>query len=92
MKTKKAAAVTAAGDSKQRNEAYPSAESLSRRNLRQEIGILLLCLQFPVGQDVSQIGWTLFERLLRRYMGLKCASKCLSEPSESSNARQGVSG
>jgi hypothetical protein len=95
MKTKKAAAGTAAGNSKQQNKAYPSAESLSSRNLRQEIGILLLCLQFPVGRELSQIGWTLFERLLRRYVSRRISQSAFRGRcgcAERTNGRQGVLG
>ena len=66
MKTKKAAVLPAAGKSTLQIKPYQKSEPLS--NLKSEIGILLLCLQFPLGQKVSRIGWTLFERLLRRYV------------------------
>ena len=42
--------------------------------LKSDIGILLLCLQFPIEPELRQIGWGLFERLLRRYIGLVHAS------------------
>jgi hypothetical protein len=67
MKTKKAAAGTAAGKSKLQIRSYQKSEPLS--NIKSEIGVLLLCLQFPIGREVSQIGWMLFERLLCRYIG-----------------------
>lgn len=69
MKTKKAAAGTAAKKSKLQIELYQKSKPLS--SLQSEIGTLLLCLQFPLGQELSRIGWVLFERLLRRYVGLR---------------------
>ena len=70
---------------------YQKEYAKSSRNLRYEIGELLWCLQFPLG-EMSQVGWGLFERMLRRYISLKRASKCLSEPLESTISGQGVSG
>jgi len=66
---KEAAAETAAGTNKLHGIAYRGANALS--SLQSEIGTLLLCLQFPVGQPLSQIGWGLFERLLGRYVDLR---------------------
>jgi hypothetical protein len=43
---------------------------VSSRNLKQEIGELLFSLEFPLGQELHQVGWGLFERLLRRYVDL----------------------
>lgn len=65
---------------KQQRKSYRWPIPPSR--LKSEIGTLLLCLQFPVGHEVSQIGWTLFERMLRRYVGLR----------NYQNARQGHPG
>ena len=86
-----AAAPTTARMIKHRTESYESGMLTSREILQQDIGELLFCLQIPIG-ELSQTGWALFERLLRRYMGLKCASGCLSEPLQSTISRQGVSG
>jgi hypothetical protein len=61
---------------KQLLKPYPKAESLS--SLKSEIGILLLCLQFPIGHEVSQIGWMLFERLLCRYIGQRIPQSALA--------------
>jgi hypothetical protein len=65
---KKAAVLPAAGNNKLRFVPYQKSKPLSI--LKSEIGILLFCLQFPVGQELSQVGWELFERLLRRYVDL----------------------
>lgn len=72
-------------------ESYPNSTQESSKNIKQDIGELLWCLQFPVG-ELSQVGWALFERLLRRHVALNYTSKCLSEPLESTNTLQGVSG
>ena len=70
---------------------YQKESAKSSRNLRNEIGELLWCLQFPVG-ELSQVGWGLLERMLRRHVALNYTSKRLSEPLESTNTLQGVSG
>jgi hypothetical protein len=99
MNVKTEPAVCSGGSPKQTasnnqlTKAYPKAESLS--SLKSEIGILLLCLQFPIGHEVSQIGWTLFERLLRRYVRRRISQSAFQRRSgcaESSNASQRVSG
>ena len=67
----------------------------SESSLKSEIGTLLLCLQFPIGKELSQIGWVLFERLLRRYVGLRISQRARQGHSgsvESTNAGQRVSG
>ena len=64
----------------------------SSRNIRHEIGELLWCLQFPIGQELSQIGWGLLERMLHRYIALNYTSKRLSEPLETAISGRGVSG
>jgi len=89
LKTKKATAGTAAMKSKLRIEHYQKSKRLS--SLQAEIGTLLLCLQFPLGQEVSQIGWALFERLLRRYIRLRISQRALQgHPgcAESTNGEQ----
>ena len=72
------------------SKPYPKAAPMS--SLQSEIGILLLCLQFPIGPELSQAGWVLFERLLRRHIGLGVPPKRLSEPLQSTISMQGVSG
>ena len=70
-------------------------EAMSPSSLKSEIGILLLCLQFPVGRELSQIGWMLLERLLRSYIGHRISQSGFygrSGCAESANARQPVSG
>jgi hypothetical protein len=67
MKSKKATELPAAVKSKIQIRPYHMSEPLS--SIKSEIGVLLLCLQFPIGREVSQIGWMLFERLLCRYIG-----------------------
>jgi hypothetical protein len=91
MKTKKAAVLPAAEKIELQRVSYPKTESLSNINLKQEIGTLLLCLQFPVG-ELRQVGWGLFERMLKRYIALYYTSKGVSGPSESSNVGKRVSG
>jgi hypothetical protein len=65
---------------------------MSRENLKCEVGELLFCLELPIGCEFRQLGWALFERLLRRYVGLNYTSKGVSEPLESSNVDRRVSG
>lgn len=50
--------------------SYKKAATLSI-NLKQEIGELLFCLQFPVEQRFSWIGWGIFEKMLRQYVDLR---------------------
>ena len=68
MKNEKAAALTAAKRNQLQHTSYREGEPLSK--LKSEIGTLLLCLQFPVEQRLSQVDWGLFERLLREYVDL----------------------
>ena len=85
----KAAAKGATASGKNRlGEAYQSPAPES--TLKSEIGTLLLCLQFPVGQPLSQIGWQLFERLLRRYVDARVVPQSGPEPPESTNGSQRV--
>ena len=94
MKTKKAVhRADGTAQVKLHKTAYPKADSLS--TLKSEIGILLLCLQFPVGREPSQIGWTLFERLLRRYVSSRISQSIFQGRSgcaERTNCRQRVVG
>jgi len=90
-KKKGAAAPTTAQTIEHRTESYRSDLLPSSNNSKSDIGELLWSLQFPVG-ELQQIGWGLFERLLRRHIGLGVPPKCLSEPLQSTISRQGVSG
>lgn len=90
MRIKKAAMGVAAIQKEHQNKAYQKDTPVS--SLKSEIGTLLFCLQFPVGPELSQAGWVLFERLLRRHIGLGVPPKCLSEPLQSTISMQGVSG
>lgn len=84
MKTpeeERAAAPTTAPQSQLQIASYqkPAPES----SLKSEIGELLWCLEFPVGQELAQSGWKLFERLLRLYVDLRLLPHSRPEPSQS---------
>ena len=91
-KSNEAVALTTAPKNHRQAQSYRNVQLASSENLRCEIGELLFCLEFSVGPELRQLGCELFERLLRRYVCLKCASKCLSEPSKLTNSGQGGSG
>ena len=76
----RAAASTTAPTIELHGKSYQDRVPLS--NLKSEIGTLLLCLQFPIGQPLSQIGWELLERLLRRYVNGRVLSQSGPEPSQ----------
>ena len=63
-----AAAPTTAQTSKQQCRSYPNRARESRENLKHEIAELLFCLELPVGHELSQVGWVLFEWRLRQYI------------------------
>jgi len=69
-KKQRAAAPTTAQTSEQQCETYRNGVLTSSKNLKYELGELLFCLELPVGPGLSQIGWELFERRLRRYVDL----------------------
>ena len=69
LSAQKGAAPTAPKCNRQ-DESYRNGVLVSSKNLKYEIGELLFCLELPVGPGLSQVGWALFERLLRRYVGL----------------------
>ena len=58
----------AAGKNHSQRRTYRKAAPLS--SLKSEIGELLFCLEFPIGQELTQVGWGLFERWLRQYVDL----------------------
>ncbi len=60
----------AADQTKLLKESYLNSASLSS-NLKREIGELLFCLEFPVGQELCCIGWGIFEKMLRQYVDLR---------------------
>lgn len=64
---KKAAGLTAAGEKKLQSRTYPKPAQLSRGNLKENIGLLLLHLQNPLTQKQFRMGWQLFEVLLTQY-------------------------
>ena len=68
MRTKKAAAATAATLNKRHNKAYRKPAQLSRSNLKENLGLLLYHLQSPLTQKQRRIGWQLFDVLLRQYL------------------------
>ena len=70
MLMKKAGAADTAPKNNRQLELYRRGLTMSRKNLKHEIGELLFCLELPVGQELTQIGWALFERLLRCYVDL----------------------
>jgi len=74
-KKERAAAPTTAPKHYLQSELYQKSEPLS--SLKSEIGILLFCLQFPIGHEASRIGWMLFERLLRRYISQRIPQSAL---------------
>lgn len=93
LRKKQRAAVAATAQTiEHQSKSYRNDLLTSSRNLQQDIGELLFCLEFPVGNELRQLGWMLFERLLRRHMGLVVLPKSVSEPLESTNTRQGVFG
>lgn len=53
---------------KLRYKAYPKSTSLSRGNLKENLGLLLYHLQSPLTKNQRRIGWQLFEVLLRQYL------------------------
>ena len=69
MKTKKAAAVTAAGINKLHGISYRRDIPMSRLNLKESIGILLFYLQTPLGRNERRKGWGLFDDMLRQHLG-----------------------
>lgn len=71
IKSKEAAARTTTSKRHRQKESYPICIAESRGNLRNDIGEILFCLEFPLGRELSQRGWRLFERWLRRYMDSK---------------------
>jgi len=75
-----------ASKTKFKNTPYNKTALLS--SLRAEIGTLLLFLQFPVGQELSQVGWTLFERLLRRYIDCRVLPQGASEQPQAKNSER----
>jgi len=89
MTRKKAVAGTTATYNELRLESYPQAGSAS--SLKSEIGTLLLCLQFPIGRELSGAGWRLFERLLRRYVEVRLLSQSEPETSQATILSQRVS-
>ena len=68
MLRQKERAAGAAPKSELRFKSYRGHALQSTGNLKYDIGKLLFCLQFPIGQELSQVGWGLLERLLRRYV------------------------
>ena len=71
MLAQKGGVAGAAPHDNQHDKSYRSSEVQSSRSLKQQIGTLLYCLQFPVGSELSHTGWGLLERLLRRYVAAK---------------------
>ena len=73
MKTKKAAALTAAI----RNEPYPKSYQKDKpvSSLKEQIGQLLLYMQNPSPQNEQQKYWQIFESCLRMYVDLKACGE-----------------
>lgn len=69
MKTKKAAALTAAI----RNEPHPKSYQKDKpvSSLKEQIGQLLLYMQTPPPQNEQQKYWQQFETMLSQYLDLK---------------------
>ena len=74
MKTKAAKKVAAclmeqaAGKNKSHKKAYRKTITLSRDNLKENLGLLLCHLQSPLTKQQRRIGWQLFEVLLTQYV------------------------
>jgi len=68
MRTKKAAALTAAKTNELHYEVYRKSAPLSKTNLKENLGLLLCHLQSPLTQKQRRIGWQLFEVLLTQYV------------------------
>lgn len=54
-----------------RNISYQEIPKMSKKNLKESIGELLLYLQTPLGRNEKQKGFHLFEILLFQYIELK---------------------
>ena len=67
---KKAAGLTAAIQNEQ-HKSYQGMITMSTEIPKKKIGELLFCLEFPIGKEISQVGWGLFEVLLPQYIELK---------------------
>jgi hypothetical protein len=61
----------AAGKNHLQKETYGRATSMSRTNLKESVGTLLLYLQFPLTAEQQEKGLCLFEVLLTRYLEAK---------------------
>ena len=70
-KSGRAAARTTTPKNNLQNASYPVCAKRSSGNLQIDIGELLFCLVFPLDRELNQLGWRLFDRLLRRYVDLK---------------------
>jgi hypothetical protein len=96
MRVKKRKAVTSAKATAQncnrQNELYRTFEPKSSRKLKQEVGELLFCLEFPVGWQLRQFGWGLLERLLCRYIDSTRLSQGVSHKPGLPKPEQRVSG
>ncbi len=51
-------------------ESYLKKAPMSTK-LKLEIGELLFCLEFPIGQRMRSNGWRLLEKMLRSYVDLQ---------------------
>ena len=71
MITKKAAAVTAAKQNKLMKESYQETAKMSKKNLQESIGELLLYLQTPIGRTEKRISYSVLEILLIEYIEAK---------------------
>lgn len=69
MKTKKAAALTAAIRNEPHSKSYQKDKPVS--SLKEQIGQLLLYMQTPPPQNEQQKYWQIFESFLRRYVDLR---------------------
>jgi len=91
LSAKERAAGTAPKSNRQ-VESYRSVVLASRKNPKDDIGELLWGLQFSVGSELQQIGWGLFEKLLRLYMGLGVPPQSAHKHVESTISPQRLSG
>ena len=86
MKTKKAVPMTAK-TKLLHYKSYPKSTSLSRADLKENLGLLLFRLQNSLTQKQHKIGWQLFEVLLTQY--IQNLTECPSEPLKSKNSAEG---
>lgn len=92
MLAQKERAAGAAPGQQVQAQVYKQSEAVSNQSLREQIGELLFSLEFPVSREVSELGWRLFERLLRRYISLRIAQSAHQGADMAAGAEEDVAG